>query len=68
MTKQEILEKAERIIAEKEKNDIEYVRTCVRADICPKCGEEIELYELNQSLGEIVYACGSCNSVILVNV
>ena len=35
----EILNKANKIITEKE-----YIETCVKANICPECGEELKSY------------------------
>ena len=48
MNKDEILKKAEAILVEKRKRKeeenkkYEYVNTCLSAQICPKCGGDVE--------------------------
>ena len=39
----EILNKANEIIAEKE-----YVKTCIKANMCPECGEELKSYRKDE--------------------
>jgi len=52
MTKEEILAKATAILSEEE-----YVNTCIKAGICPKCGTPL----FHDSWGVIAYYCNGCS-------
>jgi hypothetical protein len=43
MNKSEILDKANNIISEKK-----YIETCIKANICPECGEELKSYRRDE--------------------